>query len=456
VSRVGVARLLSRLERRGKGLLGALRLHFAGQKNVLEGASYELIDERMLPSLAASHRLVTDVFDLLAQHLRQHNSSAVRLTPEFGEDQLWRDGLGRSLDDLLRELKLLSDALDLLRERITASDTGEEDPPIVAELRGVARRLGSAGDALHTALRPAHEEAPSVRWIESRGSDQNVMAATVPLDLSHILRRDLFRRVKTAVVTSATLSTNGSFDFVRGRLGLTAEDVEPRSAIFPSAFHFEDQSLLAVPLDFPIPSEEPEEHRSATVGAIADLCGESDGGIFVLCTSHKDVRAIASALRQGDMASQRPLLVHGEEESRDMMLRRFRDSGRAILVGTTSFWEGVDVRGNALRGLVITRLPFRVPTEPITAAQCEAIAAAGGDPFTDYLLPHAALRLKQGFGRLIRSSTDWGAVLIADPRVVLRNYGEVLIESLPPARRVFAPWVGVRAALRKFYQQRRG
>ena len=134
----------------------------------------------------------------------------------------------------------------------------------------------------------------------------------------------------------------------------------------------------------------------------ADVAEAADGGMFVLFTSHRDVRAAAEALRASGVSSRWPLLVHGED-GRDTLLRRFRGDGRAVLLGTASFWEGVDVPGDALRALVIAKLPFKVPTEPLVAAQCEAIEARGGDAFRDYMLPHAALRLKQGFGRLIRT-----------------------------------------------------
>jgi ATP-dependent DNA helicase DinG len=294
-----------------------------------------------------------------------------------------------------------------------------------------------------------------VRWLESRGREGNVAVTSVPLDLSAVLREDLFAKVKTAVVTSATLSTSGSFNFVRERLGLDHPDVEPRVASYPSPFHFEDQALLAVPTDFPSPGDNPELHSRATLEALVSMAEFSDGGLFVLCTSHRDLRFFRTAMRDEGHAARWPLLVQGEDESRDALLRRFRESGRAVLIGTDSFWEGVDVRGEALRGIVITRLPFKVPSEPVTAAHCEALAAAGRDAFNDYLLPHAALRLKQGFGRLIRSSTDWGAVVVADPRLATRDYGEVLLESLPPAQRVIGPWAGVRLTLGKFYRQRR-
>jgi ATP-dependent DNA helicase DinG len=143
-------------------------------------------------------------------------------------------------------------------------------------------------------------------------------------------------------------------------------------------------------------------------------------------------------------------LVHGEE-SRDILLERFRESGRAILLGTASFWEGVDVPGNALHALLIAKLPFRVPTEPMTAAHCEAILAAGGDPFASYMLPHASLRLKQGFGRLIRSATDRGVVVVADSRLVSKRYGKGLLEALPPAKRVTGPWSTVLEEIKAFY-----
>ncbi|MGH7719495.1 MAG: ATP-dependent DNA helicase, partial [Gemmatimonadaceae bacterium] len=146
-----------------------------------------------------------------------------------------------------------------------------------------------------------------------------------------------------------------------------------------------------------------------------------------------------------------PLLVHGDG-SRDALLRQFRESGRAILLGTASFWEGVDVAGQALRGLVLARLPFRVPTEPLTAAHCEAIANRGGDAFQEFMLPHAALRLKQGFGRLVRSSSDYGVVVLCDPRATSKGYGRELLESLPPARRLSGRWEALLPELARFYR----
>jgi ATP-dependent DNA helicase DinG len=162
------------------------------------------------------------------------------------------------------------------------------------------------------------------------------------------------------------------------------------------------------------------------------------------------VRRAASELRARGIERRWPLLVHGED-GRDALLRRFRSSGRAILLGTASFWEGVDVAGHALRGLLIPRLPFRVPSEPVTAANCEAIDARGGNSFAEYMLPHASLRLKQGVGRLIRTASDRGAIVLGDPRAVNKAYGRGLIDALPPARRVIQPWARIVETLRQFY-----
>jgi ATP-dependent DNA helicase DinG len=145
-------------------------------------------------------------------------------------------------------------------------------------------------------------------------------------------------------------------------------------------------------------------------------------------------------------------LVHGEDEPRDVLLGRFRDSGKAVLMGTASFWEGVDVPGDALRALLLAKLPFRVPSEPVVAAQCEAIEARGGNSFAEFMLPHASLRLKQGFGRLIRTAQDRGVVVISDPRLVTKRYGRGLLEALPPARRVIAPWTDAQREIVRFWR----
>ncbi len=451
VTRRSLLRLLSRLDRRGKGLLNALVVKLGSQDDLLSVASMDLVQARLAPATRAAREKGSLVFDLLDGLLARAGAPVLRLTDAFERDPIWRDGLDAALVDTLREVGLLREGLELVRDRLEV-DSSRHDvvAPLLGEIRGVTRRLEAMGDGLQRALRPAGDGAKEVRWVEARGRDRNIAATSVPLDIAPILRQDLFERVRTTVVTSATLATGERFDFLAGRLGLDEPRVEPTTAIFPSPFDYARQALLAVPADVPAPNVDAAGHSRAVTGIARDMAESSDGGLFVLFTSHRDVRATAAELRARGVDGRWPLLVHGDE-SRDVLLRRFRESGRAILLGTASFWEGVDVAGSALRGIVLARIPFRVPTEPLTAARCEAIEENGGDAFRDFMLPHAALRLKQGFGRLIRSSTDRGVVVLCDPRVVSKAYGRSLLATLPPARRVVGRWRDVHREIESFY-----
>ena len=454
VSRRGLERLFARLERRGKGLLPALEKALAVGIDALSVASLDLVRARLFPSLGSARMRTAVLYDLLARWVEEQRESQIRLTDRFDEDPIWTAGLGAALDDLLADIDLLGDGLRLVRDRLESDEQrAEELAPLLNEVRGVTRRLQSSGDALRVALRSDVAGAPRVRWLERRGGDGNIGATAVPLDLAPVLREDLFRRVETAVVTSATLTVGeDGFAFMATRLGLADDDaLTPVTASLPSPFDYPSQAILAIPSDFPLPNVEGAAHLQRTVDATAELIVMTEGGVFVLFTSHRDVKEGARLLRERGVAAAHPLLVHGESP-RDDLLRRFREHGDAVLVGTASFWEGVDVPGRALRGLVLSKIPFRVPTEPMTAAQCEAIEAEGGDSFAEYMIPHAALRLKQGFGRLIRTATDHGVVVICDPRVVTKGYGRRLLEGLPPARRLQGPWALIRPELEAFYQ----
>jgi ATP-dependent DNA helicase DinG len=450
VSRLALQRLFNRLERRGKGLLPTLMGRLQARDDLLSTASLDLVHNKLEPSLAAARDMGGRVFDLLAMLLPPGGDPVMRLTDAFRAHVIWSNGLEEAVTDLGRELDVLADGLRLIRGRLESDDARAETlAPVLAEIAAVNRRLAAAGDAMQTALRGS-AGPPLVRWVERRGREQNIALTAVPLDIAPVLREDLWSRVKTAIVTSATLAGGRDFSFIVRQLGVDEPSLEPETAIFPSPFVFEEQAVLAVPTDLPPPNADPAAHRTGVLRVVHDLADISDGGLFVLFTSHREVRHAAAALRDSGAAARWPVLVHGDEH-RDLLLRRFRESGRAILLGTASFWEGVDVPGDALRGLVLAKLPFRVPTEPITAAVCEAIEARGGDPFLEYMVPHATLRLKQGFGRLIRTRTDRGAVVLCDARIVAKRYGRSMLDALPPARRLVAPWAEIHASLRGFY-----
>jgi ATP-dependent DNA helicase DinG len=451
VTRRGLQRLFGRLERRGRGLLPSLVAKLNAQRDLISIASMDLVEGRLAPAVHTARDKSTLLFDLLDTLLDESGAPVLRLTDAFATHRIWEYGLRLALEDTRDALRLLRDGLRMINERMEASEKATEaNAQIMSEIRAVTRRLESASDALTETLAPA-AGAQTVRWLERQGRERSVAATAVPLDLAPILRDDLFRRVKTTVVTSATLATNGDFEFLRSRLGLDEEDVEPMTGVFPSPFHYDIQAMLAAPTDVPAPNADPVGHAARVIEIILDVADASDGGLFALFTSHKDVRLMAAELRARGFERRWPLLVHGEA-TRDALLARFRATEGAVLLGTSSFWEGVDVPGRALRGLVIAKLPFKVPTEPLTAAHCESIERAGGDAFNGYMLPHAALRLKQGFGRLIRSSTDSGVVVIADPRVIRMAYGRELMRALPPARRVTGDWAELREEVKRFYK----
>ena len=405
VSRRVITRLVGRLDRRGKGLLPALVSRLTASKDLLSTASLDLVEAKLAPAVAGLWQKSELLFDLLNGFIEEAGQPVVRLTQAFASHRIWDAGLRLALQDTLGEMDFLQEGLRLVRERIEGSTRLDEElAPLMSEVGSVIRRLQSAGDGLRRALTPPPDD-DSVRWIEVRGREKVVAVSSVPLDLAPILREDLFKRLDSTIVTSATLTASSGdivsdrhrFDFLAQRLGLDDSDLPPTTGVFASPFDFASQALLAIPSDVPAPNVDQDGHRKALTRIVLDVAEASNGGLFVLFTSHREVRQLAEELRSRGAERRWPLLVHGDE-SRDALLTRFRDSGQAILLGTASFWEGVDVPGDALRGLVIAKLPFRVPTEPVTAAQCEAIAARGGDAFAEYMLPHASLRLKQGFG----------------------------------------------------------
>ena len=464
VSNRAVSKLLNRLERRGgreaKGLLPTLETRLMARGDLLSVASLDLLRARLRPALENARGDSAQLFDRIAIWLQDSNLATIRLTPDLHTEAVWRDGLQAALKNLMTALESIGENLRLIRERLETEDERDEALlSLLQELRGVGSRTSAHVDALRATLDPPDEALGFVRWAELRGrsdggmrgnSAPTVLLYSVPLDLAPILREDLFGRLSSTVVTSATLTADAKFNFLLGRLGLDETETNVETALFPSPFDYASNALLVVPNDTPAPNVDPIGHQRAVVSHVLDVAAASDGGLFVLATSHRDVKALSAALRGPAAANGWPLLVHGED-GRDTLLRRFRQSGRAILIGTATFWEGVDVPGHALRGLIISKLPFRVPTEPMVAAQCDAIEARGGNPFMEYMLPHSTLRLKQGVGRLIRTATDRGVIVLDDVRVVTKHYGRNVLDALPPAQRVLGPWVSVERRIAAFY-----
>jgi ATP-dependent DNA helicase DinG len=461
VSTLGVQRLLARFERNGRGLLPTLAAELALRADLLNAASLELVQRGLFDALHAARQAAEVLFGLLERRLASGAgdgpSPVLRLTDAFAQDALWAEGLEVALDNLLGAFGRLRDGVETVADRLGLDDPSDRRTQLIAELRAVVRRLDAASAGLTSTLAPPPGGPPAVRWLERRGGSSGQRAphltlSSVPLDLAAVLREALFDRVDTAVVTSATLAAGGDFAFLEARLGL---DLPPSRVtvreILPSPFDYETQCLFGIPTDVPEPRDDASGHEAAVARVILELADAADGGLFVLFTSHHALRRAAAAVRDR-LPPRWPLLVQGEAP-RDRLLRRFREAGSAVLLGTDSFWEGVDVPGRALRALILAKLPFKVPSEPLTAARLERLAARGVDGFTHYLVPHAALKLKQGFGRLIRTRTDVGVVVLLDRRAVVKQYGRELLAGLPPARRLVGRWTDLRLACAELFER---
>lgn len=450
VSMLGIQRLLARLERGGRGLLPTLAAELSFRDDLLSAASRDLLHRGLVDALAAARTASTELFAILDRRL---DGPALRLTDAFADDPVWSEGLAVALENLLVSFGALRDGVETIADRLALDDPAERRAQLVGELRGVVRRLDAAAQGLTAALRPPPGGPPAVRWLERRGRKvPNLTLASVPLDLAPVLKENLFDRVETVVLTSATLAAGGEFTFLEERLGLDLPPTRVKAReILASAFDFAAQCLFGIPTDLPEPRDDEPGHDAAVARVLLELAHASDGGIFVLFTSHGALRRVAAAVRGGGRLRARWLLLVQGEGQRDQLLRRFRESGSAILLGTDSFWEGVDVPGRALRALILAKLPFKVPSEPLTAARLERVAERGMDGFTHYLVPQAALKLKQGFGRLIRTRADVGAVVLLDRRVITKRYGRMILAGLPPAARAVGPWDEVRRACEEFF-----
>jgi len=413
-------------------------------------------------------RAASDAFFLALPRLREGNdrvpleaSHFTRAEPVVERDWDGATKASRPAPDLEQRFFALDDALEALGAHCRAV-RGEDE-----SLAQISKRCGQIRDDLGRITEAAIGH--SVAWVSRRGN--GLALGISPIDVSSILRKELFGRAASVVLTSATLTTGRSsssrervgsrvvvdasdepdapsaprstpgfandelssdFRYFKQRLGI---DFEVDELALPSPFDFPSQAGLYVPEKMPDPRD--PRFLDAATREILGLIAVTDGGAFVLCTSHRNMHALAQACRPTLVDRGYPVLVQGELP-KPSLLERFRSSGDAVLFATSSFWEGVDVPGHALRLVVIDKLPFEVPSDPLVRARCERLEEEGGKPFMDLLVPAAALALKQGFGRLVRTRKDRGVVAILDSRLVKKGYGKVFLRSLPDASRLYS------------------
>lgn len=417
-----------------------------GMTELLPASDTVILDEaHQLPQVAtlfygdtiASGQLAELARDVLAEGLAQ--APDVRELPDAA----------RRLDRAARDLRLAIDVADARlpaqklcgRSAFDAALTGLDEAArtVAAVLKSCAARSEGlqncavrAADLVERITRWRDGDDPAqVRWVETR--TQSVALHATPLNIAEHFRHQLEERARAWIFTSATLSMNGDFEHFRAQMGLD----EAECVSWDSPFDYATHGIVYLPENLPEPNS--AQHTEAVVACALPVLRASGGRAFLLFTTLRAMRRAHALLaeRMQAVGLDCPLLVQGEG-SRSELLARFRALGNAVLVASSSFWEGVDVRGDALSVVLIDKLPFAPPDDPVMQARLDALRRGGGNPFMDYQLPQAAIALKQGAGRLIRDETDRGVLMICDPRLVSRPYGRQLVASLPPMRRTRA------------------
>jgi ATP-dependent DNA helicase DinG len=349
---------------------------------------------------------------------RVRTEERVRATPEsLGETHAAAGHLAGSLDIL--EAALAACARKAAGAGGADAPAAGDDEGVAEQIAAIARRAGELRDDLRMLVR-ANDDT-YVYFVEFRG--RGIVLRASPIDVSAIVRDLLLDRVRTTVLTSATLTVDGSFEYIRSRLGIR-EAAEVRLS---SEFRFEEQAIVYLPRRMPDPRS--DQFATAAGREVIEILKRTHGRAFVLFTSYATMRAVQAF---AEMALDYPILAQGSAP-RTQLLKQFRATPHSVLFATSSFWQGVDVVGEALSCVIVDKLPFASPADPITAARIDAIRARGGEPFGDYQVPLAILTLQQGLGRLIRHRRDRGVLAVLDPRMRTKGYGRRFVASLPPA-----------------------
>jgi len=400
-----------------------------------------------IPPLIDAARAGVETLDALGRDLLAGNRQ-IRLSGESSDMEQSR---------LVRPMESLRVALTKLVGRFAdiISELAEESPDVELEGLTVEARQTCAGlqDAVGITDAFIHrdEHGDQIFWLESfRRSDGTEWLAChkTPLSVAQLVREAVWESYETVIAVSATLAVNGGFQHWKSIIGADGIPRIPFEGLFPSPFDYASRVFLGVPSDAPSP-EDPAAWGLFLISAISRALDLSGGHALVLFTSYETLRATIKGVSK-ELGDNSPLLLAQGDDDRGRLLKKFREYPSSVLFATDSFWEGVDVPGDSLGLVIITRLPFRPPTNPVSLARREALAAAGGNPFMQLSLPEAVTRFRQGFGRLMRRRDDRGAVLVLDSRICSKRYGHLFLKSLPKTTSCLKSLEGVFRELENF------
>jgi ATP-dependent DNA helicase DinG len=348
----------------------------------------------------------------------------VRILPGTRIQPAWLE-VEISWEDSQRIIKALLGTLEeIIQAAVELSESGYSEidmlEDVYSSLTSVYRRLREVFDNIEGMV--FNPQADIIYWVEIPNNGRNVILQAAPLHIGPLMEKYIWHEKQSVILTSATMTTAGEFDYIRGRLNAT----DAYDLALGSPFDYENSTLLFIPTNIPEPNDR-HGYQRAVENSLIHLCQATGGRTLVLFTSYVQLKQTSQAI--GPALADHGILVYeqGEGASPHNLLESFKNAERAVLLGTRAFWEGVDVPGEALSVLVIVKLPFDVPTDPIIAARSETFE----DPFNQYALPEAILRFRQGFGRLIRTETDRGVVVVMDRRILTKRYGQLFIGSLP-------------------------
>jgi DNA polymerase-3 subunit epsilon/ATP-dependent DNA helicase DinG len=347
------------------------------------------------------------------RHLRI--TSGTRFQPDWTDVEIAWENVSA---ELLRIYERLGRLYQLCSQR--TEDPSSEEQDLLFEIATLGQRTAEIQQQVTSVV---SESRPNdICWVSVAAQNGSLGLHVAPLHVGELLQNGLYQQKEALILTSATLSIEQSTAFLRERLGLP----EAEELLLDSPFDYAQAALMLIPEDMPPPND--SQYGRAMARILIQSCLSSEGRTLALFTSHYALRQTYKAIRRPLEREKIAVLGQGLDGSRHVLLEKFRRNPRSILLGTSSFWEGIDVVGEGLSVLIIAKLPFSVPSDPIFASRCELF----DDPFYQYAVPQSVLRFKQGFGRLIRSKTDRGVVLMLDPRILVRSYGPVFLESLPP------------------------